>query len=332
MPSHHKPRSDTTTESTAESAAGPLAGAARRGARSMTGYAHHSEDTPVGRATIELRSVNARFTDLQFRLPDELRAMEPLLRERITAVVSRGKVEIRMQLRGREAEPGAVRVDEAFVGALARADAMIRALAPDAAPLAVADYLRLQASGADRAGGGPDEAAPEQLWQALAPMVDHAVAEFVASREREGARLADTVLRQVTEMQQLVQALQPIVPELLSAAQARLTLRLTEAMPQATNGISPEEAFARIRQEVALLGLRGDVSEEFERLAIHLAEVLRVVDQGGAIGKRLDFLTQELNREANTLASKASGVAVTDGAVALKLLIEQMREQVQNLE
>ena len=103
-------------------------------------------------------------------------------------------------------------------------------------------------------------------------------------------------------------------------------------MPQAPNAISPEETFARIRQEVALLGLRGDVSEEFERLGIHLAEVLRVVDQGGAIGKRLDFLTQELNREANTLASKASGVAVTDGAVALKLLIEQMREQVQNIE
>ena len=103
-------------------------------------------------------------------------------------------------------------------------------------------------------------------------------------------------------------------------------------MPQAANGIPAEETFARIRQEVALLGLRGDVTEEFDRLAIHFAEVLRALEQGGALGKRLDFLTQELNREANTLASKASGVAVTDGAVALKLLIEQMREQVQNLE
>jgi uncharacterized protein (TIGR00255 family) len=300
----------------------------------MTGYAHRSEDTPLGRATVELRSVNSRFADLQFRLPDELRPVEPLLRDRITAVVSRGKVEVRMHLRGRESEAGAVRIDDEFVIALARADARIRALAPDSAPLAVADYLRLQTAvaGPERAAGSLDEPSLEQLWQALGHIVDDAIADFVASREREGARLADTVLRHVAEMQQAVRELQPLVPELLAAAQARLTARLEEAMPQATNGIAPEETFARIRQEVALLGLRGDVSEEFDRLSIHLAEVLRVVAQGGAIGKRLDFLTQELNREANTLASKATGIAVTDGAVALKLLIEQMREQVQNLE
>lgn len=336
MPSHHKPHRETTAEPTAETAAGPVAGAAGRRVRSMTGYAHHSEDTTIGRATLELRSVNSRFTDLQFRLPDELRPVEPLLRERITAVVSRGKVELRVQLRPRESdELGTVRVDETFVSALARAEARIRTLAPHAAPLGVSDYLRLQASmpGSDRAAGdGDGDPSPEQLWQALAPPLDRTIAEFVASREREGARLADTVVRQVTEMQAIVRELQPMVPELLAAAQARLTLRLEEAMPQATNAIPAEETFARIRQEVALLGLRGDVSEEFDRLGIHLGEVLRVVDQGGAIGKRLDFITQELNREANTLASKASGVQVTDGAVALKLLIEQMREQVQNLE
>src|SRR5690606_39108575 len=120
----------------AETAAGPLAGAVRRRVRSMTGYAHRSGDTPVGRATLELRSVNSRFTDLQFRLPDELRPVEPLLRERITAVVSRGKVELRMQLRPRESdELGGVGVDEAFVSALVRAEARIRTLAPHAAPL-----------------------------------------------------------------------------------------------------------------------------------------------------------------------------------------------------
>jgi uncharacterized protein (TIGR00255 family) len=133
-------------------------------------------------------------------------------------------------------------------------------------------------------------------------------------------------------MQSVVEAIEPLVPELLAGAEARLMARLEEAMPKTTNGIPAEETFARIRQEVALLGLRGDVTEEFSRLTIHFAEVLRTLEQGGAVGKRLDFLTQELNREANTLASKASGVAVTDGAVALKLLIEQMREQVQNLE
>lgn len=334
MPSSQKPRSETTAESTVETAAGPPVAAGSRNVRSMTGYAHRSEETPLGSATFELRSVNSRFADLHFRLPDELRPIEPFLRERITAAVSRGKVEVRLQLRGREADMGPIRVDEAFVTALARADARIRALAPDAAPLGVVDYLRLQAAmpAPDRAAGGIEDASPDRLWLALGPLVDRTLADFVASREREGARLAEAVVRHVREMQSQVQALQPLVPELLAAAQARLTLRLEEAMPQASNGISPEETFARIRQEVALLGLRGDVAEEFDRLGIHLGEVLRVVEQGGAIGKRLDFLTQELNREANTLASKASGVAVTDGAVALKLLIEQMREQVQNLE
>jgi uncharacterized protein YicC (UPF0701 family) len=316
----------------------------------MTGYAHRSEDTLLGRVTLELRSVNSRFTDLQFRLSDELRSVEPMLREQIIAAVSRGKVECRMQLRALVAESIGIQLNETLIASLAQADARIRMLAPDAAPMSVADYLRWQASSgtatsaatasavADGAGAAsPAEATAadypaERLWQVLQPMVGQVLAEFVASREREGARLAATIGHQVAEMKAVVARLEPLVPELLAGAAARLAARLAEAMPQAANGIPPEETFARIRQEVALLGLRGDVTEEFNRLTIHFAEVLRTLDHGGAVGKRLDFLTQELNREANTLASKASGVAVTDGAVALKLLIEQMREQVQNLE
>ena len=310
----------------------------------MTGYAHRSEDTALGRATIELRSVNSRFTDLQFRLNDDLRSIEPALRDRITKVVSRGKIECRMQLRSREPEDGGIRINEALVASLAQANARVRVLAPDAAPMTVADYLRWQAStGGTAAPGAPTGAADAgsvddaelsgaRLWAPLQSMVDAALAEFVASREREGAQLAGTIVRQIHEMMGVLQRLEPMIPELLANAEARLTARLQEAMPQASNGISAEETFGRIRQEVTLLGLRGDVTEEFDRLTIHFAEVLRALDQGGALGKRLDFLTQELNREANTLASKASGVAVTDGAVALKLLIEQMREQVQNME
>ena len=307
----------------------------------MTGYAHRSEDTPLGRATIEVRSVNSRFTDLQFRLSDELRSIEPLLREQITGVVSRGKVECRMQLRSREADGNGIQVNDALIASLAQADARIRAIAPDAAPMTVADYLRWQASStASGSGSAPDagaaaggvDASPERLWQALQPMVAGTLAEFVASREREGARLAATIVEHVEEMKAIGERLFPLIPELLAGAEARLTTRLEEAMPQASSGIPPEETFARIRQEVALLSLRGDVTEEFNRLTIHFAEVLRAIEHGGALGKRLDFLTQELNREANTLASKASGVAVTDSAVALKLLIEQMREQVQNIE
>ena len=326
-----------------DSAAAGAARPARKTVRSMTGYAHRSEDTPIGRATLELRSVNSRFTDLQFRLGVAVRALEPILREQITAVVSRGKVECRMHLRSRESDSSGVQIDEALIANLAQADARIRALAPDAAPMTVADYLRWQASSAGSgaaAGANGGEADPEgvrdlpaeRLWQVLQAMAGEALAEFVASREREGARLAAAIVGHVEDMKAVVRELEPLIPELLAAAEARLTARLEEAMPQAASPVPPEETFARIRQEVALLGLRGDVTEEFNRLTIHFAEVLRALDEGGAVGKRLDFLTQELNREANTLASKASGVAVTDGAVALKLLIEQMREQVQNLE
>lgn len=327
MPSHHK----TRNESAADAAADP----ASKTVRSMTGYAHRSEDTALGRATIELRSVNSRFTDLQFRLSDELRPIEPLLRELITRSVSRGKIECRMQLRGRDPVAGPLQVNEALILGLAQANAQVRALVPDAAPMTVADYLRCQGTGAGAGAGdegGEDDLSPERLWQPLQAMVQQAMADFIASREREGERLALAIETQVEEMSAIAARLKPLIPELLEATQARLTARLVEAMPQAAGGIPPEETFARIRQEVALLGLRGDVTEEFERLAIHFAEVLRALAHGGALGKRLDFLTQELNREANTLASKASGVAVTDGAVALKLLIEQMREQVQNIE
>ncbi|MEO6269442.1 MAG: YicC/YloC family endoribonuclease [Lautropia sp.] len=300
----------------------------------MTGYAHRSEDTALGRSTIELRSVNSRFTDLQFRLSDELRPIEPLLRELITRSVSRGKIECRMQLRGRDPVAGPLQVNEALILGLAQANAQVRGLVPDAAPMTVADYLRWQGAGAAGAGdeGGEYDLSPERLWLPLQAMVQRAMADFIASREREGERLAGAIETQVAEMTAIAVRLKPLIPELLEATQARLTARLAEAMPQAAGGIPPEETFARIRQEVALLGLRGDVTEEFERLSIHFAEVLRALAHGGALGKRLDFLTQELNREANTLASKASGVAVTDGAVALKLLIEQMREQVQNIE
>ena len=349
-----------------DSAAAPKARADKRPVRSMTGYAHRSTDTPLGRVTMELRSVNSRFTDLQFRLAEDLRFVEPMLRERITAVVSRGKIECRIQMRSRDADSTGIQINDALIASLVRAEARIRALAPDAAPLTVADYLRWQMAGTDNPGSatldganaadaavaavasgaaaaagptGTGDDAPnatghpaDRVWPVLEPTVDLVLAEFVASREREGSRLASTIVEQVDQMKQVVVRLQPMIPELLAGAEARLAARLEEAMPESTGAIPREETFARVRQEIALLSLRGDVTEEFDRLTIHFEEVLRALDQGGPIGKRLDFLTQELNRESNTIASKANGVALTDGVVALKLLIEQMREQVQNIE
>ena len=348
MASDQNSRDHPTGDRTAAAAAARTPAAGRLAVRSMTGYAHRSEDTPFGRVTLELRSVNSRFTDLQFRLADDMRTLEPKLREQIVAVVSRGKIECRLQVRAREQQTGGIPLDESRILSLAQADARIRALVPQAAALTVADYLRWQEGAsnfgglpraADTSGEGTDAGdaadappAADRLWVSLQPVVAHVLEEFVASREREGARLATTILRYVDEMKAVAARLEPLVPELLAVNEAKLKARLEAAMPQAASGIPPEETFARIRQEVALLSLRGDVAEEFERLTIHLAEVARTVEQGGAIGKRLDFLTQELNREANTLASKAGGIAVTDGAVTLKLVIEQMREQVQNIE
>ena len=319
--------------------------------QSMTGYAHRTEDTPLGRVTIELRSVNNRFTDLSFRLGDDLRLLEPRLRERITAAVQRGKIECRLQLRSRDAEPGRIRLDEALMANLAEIDTRIRAFAPDAAPMTVADYLRWNGSSGHGAADAADppvvapadtpagatagaeaEAGEDLLWRLLEPLVDQTLAEFVESRTREGERLAQTIAQQIADMGDVVAAVGPLVPQLLAQAQGRLTTRLQEAMADVQSPIPAEETFARIRQEIALLTLRGDVTEELDRLRIHFDEVLAALRRGGAVGKRLDFLTQELNREANTIASKASGIAVTNGAVALKLLIEQLREQVQNME
>ncbi|MGE0798935.1 MAG: YicC family protein [Lautropia sp.] len=326
---------------------------------SMTGYAHRTADTELGRLALELRSVNSRFTDLHFRLGDEVRPLEPLLREVIGRVLKRGKVECRLQLKSRDGEAGRIRVDEQLVARLALADARIRALAPSAAALTVADYLRWHGTerdeadgggpaggvgadggpagggeGSDAAAGGPDTGGDrrEILWRVARPHVDLAIADFVASRAAEGGQLAATIRAQVGEMRAIVALLRPRVPELLEAARERLTARLQEAMADVQSPIPAEETFARIRQEIALMSLRGDITEELDRLEIHFEAVAAALAGGGAVGKRLDFLTQELNREANTIASKANGIEVTDAAVALKLLIEQMREQVQNLE
>ena len=308
----------------------------RTGVHSMTGYAHVVRETPAGRATVELRSVNSRFADLQFRLADDVREIEPPIREALATAIGRGKVECRAHLRGRAAGACLPQLDESLLRALAQLAQQVRAAAPDAVPLGVADYLRLAVANPDTTGEQAAEAenasAGRPLWTAFEPVFAEALDDLLASRAAEGERLAATIRDQIDRMAQLVAQVAPVVPELLSQAQARLTERLQAAMADVQSPVPAEETFSRIRQEVAMLGLRGDVTEELDRLRIHFSAVRETLATGGAVGKRLDFLTQELNREANTLASKAAGVAVTDAAVDLKLLIEQMREQVQNIE
>jgi uncharacterized protein (TIGR00255 family) len=212
--------------------------------------------------------------------------------------------------------------------ALELAQDAVLARMPGAAPLTVADCLRFPGVVDDPQ---PD---PTQWVGAFRPLFGAAIDELLASRAREGARLGDVIRDRAGSMSAIVAALRPRAPELVAEFGLRLTERLREAATGALAGtaVPLDEAMARIRQEVSVYGMRVDVAEELARLDIHIAELVRIVDGGGQVGKRLDFLMQELNREANTLGSKAAGLEVTQASVELKLLIEQVREQVQNLE
>jgi uncharacterized protein (TIGR00255 family) len=282
----------------------------------MTGYAAASAGSPGGALSLELRSVNSRFLDLQFRIAEELRAHEPALRELIAGRIARGKVDCRLSLAPGSGERAARLNTEAIERLKALADAAKKAF-PDAAPLRMADVLRWP-------GVIAEEADEEGLRTAVAALCRRALDELVAARAREGAGLAAGILQRVRTMREHVKKVAPLLPEAIAAYQAKITERLREAI-----GSADDE---RIRAEVALFAGRGDVAEELERLSTHLDEVERTLRAGGTIGKRLDFLAQELNREANTLAAKAASAAISDCALELKVLIEQVREQVQNIE
>jgi uncharacterized protein (TIGR00255 family) len=281
----------------------------------MTGYAQASAGSPRGTLSLELRSVNARFLDVQFRIADELRVLEPVLRELIAARIARGKVDCRVSLT--EGEGVAPRLNEEALRRLrAVAEAAKRAF-PDAAPPTLSELLRWP-------GVLATEGDVESLRSAAAALCRRGLDELLAARSREGAKLAAGIVERVRTMRERVETVVPLVPEAIAAYQAKITERLREAIGSADG--------ERIRTEIALFATKVDVAEELDRLRTHLDEVERVLRAGGAVGKRLDFLAQELNREANTLASKASSAAIADGALELKLLIEQVREQVQNLE
>jgi uncharacterized protein (TIGR00255 family) len=282
----------------------------------MTGYALAAAEHPRGALSLELKSVNARFLDLQFRVADELRAQEPLLREAIAARVARGKVDCRLSFAASAAATQAL--DPAALESLRRlAEAAQRAF-PQAGPLRLADVLRWPGVLA----GGALEA--DEMKSAVAVLARRAVDELCAAREREGAKLAALIAERVAQMRARLAQLRPLVPEANAAYQARLAERLREAI-----GSADDE---RIRAELAVFAVKTDVEEELQRLGAHLEEVERTLQRGGAAGKRLDFLAQELNREANTLAAKAATQRIADCALELKLLIEQVREQVQNIE
>jgi uncharacterized protein (TIGR00255 family) len=295
---------------------------------SMTGFADATRAAADGsKLTVELRSVNNRFLELSLRLPDELRAAEGRLRELVAASLSRGKVDCRVGL-ARESGGEATHINPAVLDQLARLSQLVHAALPQVQPLRVADVLRWP--GAIEGPAAVGEALQEPLLAAL----ESALEGLVQSRRREGAALATALLERCTGIEAVVVRLREVVPRILAETERRTQERLTQVLGAAlaASTLSREEISDRIRQEVALLGMKADIAEELDRLGTHVAEVRRVLAQGGGVGRRLDFLLQELNREANTVASKAAAVDMTQSAVELKLLIEQMREQVQNLE
>lgn len=285
---------------------------------SMTGYAAKTRDVERGALHIELKSVNSRYLDFQFRVCEELRAVEPALRELFSARLSRGKLECRVGFAAATARVQPLALNADLLQRLKGFAEQVRKELPDAVPLAVNDVLRWPGM------FGDDTLDLEALLPACMALASDALEEFSASRAREGEKLAAVILERVARMRELVREVAPRIPVAQAAFQEKLKQRLVDAI-----GSADDE---RIRQEVAVFAVRIDVAEELARLSTHLDEVERVLKAGGASGKRLDFLMQELNREANTLGSKSVVSEVSQTAMELKLLIEQMREQIQNLE
>ena len=286
--------------------------------QSMTGFAVQTRDLGSVSLHLELRSVNSRYLDLGFRIVDDLRAAEPAIRERISARLGRGKVECRLNLQAGHAAPRSMALNAALLDQLADAQNSLRSRFVDAAPLSVNELLRWPGMLAD------DSLGFDEMLPAIVALTNAALDDLVATRAREGEKLADMIRERVARMRELVAIATPRMPAVVVEYQERLTAKLRDAVASLDED--------RIRQEVALYAQRIDVDEELTRLNTHLDEVERILKAGGAAGKRLDFLMQELNREANTLASKSPATDITGIAMEMKVLIEQMREQVQNLE
>jgi uncharacterized protein (TIGR00255 family) len=287
-------------------------------AHSMTGFATAEEGVPPFRLVWEIRSVNHRFLELSLRLPEELRGLEPECRERIAAAAKRGKVDCTLKILAGDdaAAHGAIAADA--LQAVRSLEDQVRAVFPEARPLSAGEILRWPGVLKN----------PEQRLATLAVPAKRslgvALKAFEDSRRREGARIAELLEKRNAGITALLGDVQP----LLEGAQARYREKLRERLERLDVQAQPE----RLEQELALIAQRFDISEEVDRLAGHVAEIRAALARDEPVGRRLDFLIQELNREANTFASKVQDETLTRAAVELKVLIEQMREQVQNLE
>jgi uncharacterized protein (TIGR00255 family) len=285
---------------------------------SMTGCAVAAAELDTGSLSLELRAVNHRYLDLQLRMPDELRMLEPVLRETIAVQLTRGKVECRINFATRQSEHNPAQLNRTLLRQLALWSDEVRTVLPAAQEMSIADVLRWN---------GMLHSAPlsaDILHSTVLDLLQQVLSEFAAARMREGEKLQDFLLQRVAQIEALCVTVAPRIPSAITAYEQKLAARLQAALQN-----NDDE---RLRQEIALFASKIDIDEELSRLQTHLAEMRRVLAQGGTVGKRLDFLMQELHREANTLGSKSVDAEVSRAAMEMKLLIEQMREQIQNIE
>jgi uncharacterized protein (TIGR00255 family) len=284
---------------------------------SMTGFANSETRFPAGLLLIELRAVNHRYLELNVKIEDSLRQFEPLVREQLQTRLGRGKVECRLSLKSDSASSSKLALNPTMVAQIAQTLKDLNQHFPQAQPVNLVDIFKLP--GVLQTEAVDTEAMAESLQQGLSQTID----ELIAARQREGEKLKQVLLDRLQGVREQISIVKPLLPQAIQQYQEKLTAKLREAM-QADDD--------RVRQEIVLYAQRTDVDEELARLSSHITEMDRILSVGGAVGKKLDFLMQEMNREANTLGSKSVAIETTQVSMQLKVLIEQMREQIQNIE
>ena len=286
--------------------------------RSMTSFARCEAQGDWGSLQLELRSVNHRYLELNLRLPEELRVLEPKIREQVNQRLGRGKVDCNIRFQPPADLPGELTVNEELVKKLAHASREVDALLYNPAPINSLEVMQwpgvLEAPSLDEG----------QLRSAALELLGQAIEEMLADRGREGEKMKEIILKRCDAADEVVKAVRTRLPEVLEGVRTRLRERLDELKAELDEN--------RVEQELVITAQKLDVDEEMDRLETHITEVRNVLESDKPVGRRLDFLMQELNREANTLGSKSADTETTKASVELKVLIEQMREQVQNIE
>lgn len=286
--------------------------------QSMTAFARESAATQQGTLTVELRSVNHRYLDCSFKLPDALRAMETRLREKAGGVLARGKLECMIRLQSDPAQADELHIDSERLDAVLATAREIQARLDQPAPINPLQVMQFPGICAKR------EDSEQRLQQDAQALFEKALSNMRDNRRREGDKLKEMVLDRLVQVEAEVKAAREIMPQLIQQQRDKITAKIADLGTDIDPG--------RLEQELVYMAQRADVEEELDRLEAHVGEVRLTLEKGGPCGRRLDFLMQELNREANTLSSKSLSSSTTQNAVELKVLIEQMREQIQNIE